>query len=132
MGGWKDARRQAIEEEVMGIFDRLGLKDQVHSINVTCVRSGSARIVLDISEDLGVADARKKQSDVIGALRTANPHSKIPGSEGSRIWSTPHRPPAERAKIRVIVSINFIDTYLQDNGHVNEIDWRGKLWVSDF
>ena len=42
IGGWRDARRQAIEEEVMGLLDRLGVKDQLRSIAVPHVRSSSA------------------------------------------------------------------------------------------
>ena len=124
------AGERAIEEEVMGLLDRLGVKDQVHSVTVPYIRSSSARIMLHITEDLGLALARKKQIDIVTALKAMAPVSKIPGSDGAKLWTTPHWSPAERVKIRAIVSVkSYLDDQLaKANPHKFsiEIDWRGS------
>ena len=54
-----DARPHSIEEELMSLLDRLGVKDQVHSVAVPC----SARFMLHITENLRLALSRKKTSE---------------------------------------------------------------------
>ena len=61
IAAWKDARRQTIQDEVMGYLDRAHLKDQAHSVVVQYVRSNIAKLLLKIPEDAGLASARRTQ-----------------------------------------------------------------------
>ena len=99
MGGWRDARCQAIEEEVMGLLHRLGVKDQVHSVTVLYVRSSSARIMLHITEDLGLALARKKQMNIVTALKTMAPVSKKQAQMGLSCGPLPIGPRLKGQKL---------------------------------
>ena len=69
--------------------------------------------------------------NIVTALKTMAPVSKIPGSDdGAKLWTTPHRSPAERAKIRAIVSVKiYLDDQIAKASPQKvsaEIDWRGS------
>ena len=109
----------------MGLLDRLGVKDQLRSIAVPHVRSSSARIMLNITQDMGLALARKKKN-IVTAFKTMAPVSKIPGSDdGAKLWTTPRRSP-EKAKIRAIVSVKSIFT-TTSQGEPSKSQCRNRL-----
>ena len=120
MGGWRDARRQAIEEEVMDFLDRSGVKDQVHSVTVPYVRSSSARIMLNITEDLGLALAHKKQVNTVTALKT------MTGLQDPR----PIDPQQKELKSKLL-SLSRASLLAKASPQKVSTEMRGKLWLGE-
>ena len=68
-GGWQDAKRHAIENELRQAFCSAGGEALVFDIIVPFARSAFARIELNYPTNSGIAERRKIQSQVLTALK---------------------------------------------------------------
>ena len=132
VGGWLDARRDEIEREVQGWLQLVGKQQHVHEIVVPYIRSGHAKITLDLAQDSSIVSGRTLQKHVIDSLKAANLTSSIPGQQEHRIWVTPHRTIEERNRIKAVVSVKeFMSAEVQKRGIACDVDlvWRGKVFL---
>ena len=127
-GGWQDAKRHDIEQEITQAFEAAGGANLVHDIVVPYARSSFARIELNYSRGGGISEKRKIQTQVIKALKDVLPHTKIAGQEQRKVWFTRNRSPEERAKLRAILSTKEAMQAIRPQADV-EHDWRGKVFV---
>ena len=130
IGGWKEARKADIEEEVRRLFSRLEATPLLKDLHTPFIRSNFARIELQFGTSK-LAERRQVQALTLKALkqRFANePTSQIPQQTGNRLWASRNRSKDERAKIRALVGVK---EYCAQ--HINpmfiDLDWRGKLWI---
>ncbi|CAE7227014.1 pol [Symbiodinium microadriaticum] len=102
LGGWYEAKREAIEEEVRAWFSRAECLPLLQVQNL-CVE----------------------------ALRAAARTSDIPGQQGGTLWAKRNRSPEERARIRAIVSLKaLVSQHLSARDF--EFDWRGRFWTRGY
>ena len=130
IGGWKEARKADIEEEVRRLFSRLEATPLLKDLHIPFIRSNFARIELQFGTSK-LAERRQVQALTLKALKQhfANePTSQIPQQTGNRLWASRNRSKDERAKIRALVGVK---EYCAQ--HINpmfiDLDWRGKLWI---
>ena len=128
IGGWSEAKRDAIEGDVRNMFETLRAGALLKAVYVPYVRSGFCRVELVYAEqDLWAR--RKLQTTVLKHLQGLGYKSCIPGQESSRFWFTRNRAPQERAKIRAILSVQELCVKHIGESLVDR-DWRGKLWAN--
>ena len=73
---------------------------------------------------------RAFQTQILQGIKALQPKSQVLGSEGKELWITKQRAPAERNKIKAIVSTkDFAEKYAatipDERCEVPELDWRG-------
>ena len=129
VGGWDDARRGEIEQEVRELFVAIEASPLLTNIHVPFVRSRFARIELHYTSQ-SLAERRRVQTLTLEALKKAlaNYTSTIQGQQGKRLWVTRNRSKEDREKIRALVSMkDYAKRYLEENQI--DLDWRGRLWL---
>ena len=129
IGGWDDARRGDIEQEVRELFSAIEASPLLTNIHVPFVRSRFARIELHFTST-GIAERRRIQTLTLEALKKAltDYTSTIQGQQGKRLWVTRNRSKEHREKIRALVSMkDYAKRYLEENQI--DLDWRGRLWL---
>ena len=127
-GGWQDAKRHAIENELREAFSSAGGESLLFDIIVPFARSSFARIELNYPANSGIAERRKVQSQVLTALKQQLPTTNIEGQGARPLWFTRYRSPEERAKLRAILSSKDAISKLRAAADI-DLDWRGKLFV---
>ena len=128
IGGWQEAKRQEIEEDVHEIFQALQALPLLKQVYVPYVRSGFCRVELVYPEQ-DVWKQRKLQGTVLEHIKALNFRSKAPGQERSQFWCSRNRTIQERAKIRAILSTQALCVKHLGEALVDK-DWRGKLWAN--
>ena len=129
IGGWDEARRTDIEQEIRYLFDQIGARALLHNIHIPFVPSRFARIeLLYVSGSL--SDRRKVQTLTLQALKShlEGYTSTISGQERRRLWATRNRSREDREKIRALVSIkDWASKHLSTQ--FIDLDWSGRLWI---
>ena len=97
IGGWAEAKRELIEQEVADMFRLLQAGALLKPVYVPYVRSGFCRVEL-VYADPDLWARRKLQTTVLKHLQWLNYKSTIPGQEATRFWYTRNRTAQERAK----------------------------------
>ena len=124
LGGWFEAKRESIEDEVRAWFERaecLPLED----LHIGGVRANSCRVDLRYMQN-NMRERRQVQNLCIEALRAAARASEIPGQQGGKLWAKRNRSPEERARIRAIVTLKaLVSQHLSDRDF--EFDWRAGV-----
>ena len=97
IGGWDDARRSEIEQEVRDLFAKIEASPLLLNIHVPFVRSRFARVELLFTND-SLAERRRVQTLTLEALKKAltNYTSVIQGQQGKRLWVTRNRSKEDR------------------------------------
>ena len=130
IGGWSDARRPEIEQEVREFLQRAAV--EFTDIIVPYARSNFCRVLPVVDVNVHFADSRRAQQATIATLKAMAPESKILGSEGGKLWITAHRSPEERARIRAVVSATaFCEELsgLMTNPLPVDKEWRGRVFL---
>ena len=127
-GGWQDAKRHAIENELRQAFCSAGGEALVFDIIVPFARSSFARIELNYPTNSGIAERRKIQSQVLTALKQQLPTTGIEGQGARTLWFTRNRSPEERAKLRALLATKDAIIKRRPTADI-DLDWRGKLFV---
>ncbi|CAE7942394.1 unnamed protein product, partial [Symbiodinium necroappetens] len=78
IGGWQEAKRQSIEEDVREMFCKLNAEPLLKQVFVLYVRSGFCRVEI-LYTDLDIWKQRKLQTRVLEGLKQLNFRSSIPG-----------------------------------------------------
>ena len=127
MGGWRECRRDDIEEEVRGWFERADCLPLLKNVYCGSVRTNTCRVeLLYVQSHLG--ERRKLQGKVVEALRAVARPPKAENQPPEPLWVKRNRSPEERARIRAIVSLkDLIAKYLRPQDF--EFDWRGRFWA---
>ena len=128
IGGWQEARRQEIEEDVKAIFTALNAAPLLKQVYVPYVRSGFCRVELVYPEH-DLWKQRKLQGTVLQHIKDLNFQSRAVGQESSRLWCSRNRTQQERAKIRAILSTQALCVRHLGESMVDR-DWRGKVWAN--
>ena len=128
IGGWQEAKRQEIEEDVHEIFQALQALPLLKQVYVPYVRSGFCRVELVYPEQ-DVWKQRKLQGTVLEHIKALKFRSKVPGQERSQYWCSRNRTIQERAKIRAILSTQALCVKHLGEALVDK-DWRGKVWAN--
>ena len=128
IGGWQEARRQEIEEDVKAIFAALNAAPLLKQVYVPYVRSGFCRVELVYPEH-DLWKQRKLQGTVLQHIKDLNFQSRAAGQEASRLWCSRNRTQQERAKIRAILSTQALCVRHLGESMVDR-DWRGKIWAN--
>ncbi|CAE7238466.1 unnamed protein product, partial [Symbiodinium necroappetens] len=129
IGGWDDAKRGEIEQEVRELFSKIEASPLLLNIHVPFVRSRFARVELLFTSS-SIAERRRIQTLTLEALKKAlvDYTSAIQGQQAKRLWVTRNRSKEDREKIRALVSMkDYAKRYL-DEGQI-DLDWRGRLWL---
>ena len=129
IGGWDDARRGEIEQEIRDLFTKIEASPLLLNMHIPFVRSRFARVELLFTTD-SLAERRRIQTLTLEALKKAltNYTSVIQGQQGKRLWVTRNRSKEDREKIRALVSMkDYAKRYL-DESQI-DLDWRGRLWL---
>ena len=110
LGGYTDAKREEIQNEVRGLFEAAHALPLLRNIITPYVRSNICRIEL-LYLDEGLSARRKVQQSVIVGLRAQlearNKKSQIAGQERAALWVSRNRGVEERNRFRAAGASRF-------------------------
>ena len=69
MGGWSEAKKAVIEEEIRSIFNHMQATPLLRDIHVPFVRSNFARIELLFADTQGLAERRRVQTVALEGIK---------------------------------------------------------------
>ena len=127
IGGWVDARRIDIEDEVRAWFSSVKCAPLLQDIHGPQVRGNTCRVSIMYTEDTDRAN-RQVQSKLLQCLQAAGWKSRIDGQSSRPLWVKRNRSPEERATVRALVSLKALVAQ-HASPSTFEFDWRGKFWL---
>ena len=127
VGGWVDARRVDMEDEVRRWFADVGCAPLLRDIHGPQVRGNTCRVSLVYTEDTDRAN-RQIQVKLLQCLQARGCASRIDGQAGKVLWVKRNRSPEERATVRALVSLKALVAQ-HAAPSTFEFDWRGKFWL---
>ena len=130
LGGYTDAKREEIQNEVRGLFEAAHALPLLRNIITPYVRSNICRIEL-LYLDEGLSARRKVQQSVIVGLRAQlearNKKSQIAGQERAALWVSRNRGVEERNRLRALLGLRDFGLRFLPPGDV-DFDWKGRVW----
>ena len=129
LGGYVDAKREEIQQEIRELFQAAEAVPLLRNIITPFVRSNIARIELLYVDD-NLAARRRVQQAVLNKLRQIiqdrDKKSNIPGQNG-QLWISRNRSIEERNRNRAILGLrDYGRKFLADNEV--DWDWKGRVW----
>ncbi|CAE7663318.1 rlmN1 [Symbiodinium sp. CCMP2592] len=129
IGGWDEARRGEVEQEVRLLFEEIEASPLLQNITIPFVRTRFARVEL-LFTNSNLAERRRIQSLTINALKQKLDGyvSSVPGQQKAKLWVTRNRSREDREKIRALVSVKEWATKHLSEAFI-DFDWSGRLWI---
>ena len=129
LGGYVDAKREEIQQEIRELFQAAEAVPLLRNIITPYVRSNIARIELLYVDD-NLAARRKVQQAVLNKLRQIlqerDKKSNIIGQTG-QLWISRNRSIEERNRNRAILGLrDYGRKFLPE--HEVDFDWKGRVW----
>ena len=129
LGGYVDAKREEIQQEIRELFQAAEAVPLLRNIITPYVRSNIARIELLYVDD-NLAARRKVQQAVLNKLRQIlqerDKKSNIPGQTG-QLWISRNRSIEERNRNRAILGLRDYGRKFLPENEV-DFDWKGRVW----
>ena len=125
VGGWTDARRVDMEDEVRAWFSSVQCAPLLKDIHGPQIRGSTCRVSLVYTEDSDRAN-RQVQSKLLQCLQAVAWTSRIEGQASRALWDKRNRSPEERATVLVTLK-NLVSQHAVPGSF--EPDGRGRFWV---
>ena len=129
LGGYVDAKREEIQQEIRELFQAAEAVPLLRNIITPYVRSNIARIELLYVDD-NLAARRRVQQAVLNKLRQIlqerDKKSNLPGQTG-QLWISRNRSIEERNRNRAILGLRDYGRRFLPENEV-DFDWKGRVW----
>ncbi|CAE7218312.1 Ctsb [Symbiodinium microadriaticum] len=129
LGGYVDAKREEIQQEIRELFQAAEAVPLLRNIITPYVRSNIARIELLYVDD-NLPARRRVQQAVLNKLRQIlqerDKKSNLPGQTG-QLWISRNRSIEERNRNRAILGLRDYGRKFLPENEV-DFDWKGRVW----